>query len=329
MESDRFKLGLFLILSFIIICFLFVVFGLFDYGTKKVQIVTLFEESVAGLETGSMVQLRGVPIGRVKDITISMNDNLIRVDMEINIKKVRIQALGGEVETAFTESSFYQLMRKEIGKGLCAQIQMNGITGGKTIGLDYVPKDESPLRFAKPGFNKNGVFYIPSVPSTMIDMRNRLLTTLEKIASVDYKGISDRAEALLTAAENVISDPNIGSTLKNMNWLTAELEKSVNALNKSVPPERLEKIAVDTQESLAGMKVLIEKLEKSVDAAKVSETSEAFRNAATTVAENKRLIRETLVRLGTALDRLSELLQTLDENPESVIQGKHENAKGK
>ena len=42
MESDKFKLGLFLILSFIICCFLFVVFGLFDYGQKKVQIVTLF-----------------------------------------------------------------------------------------------------------------------------------------------------------------------------------------------------------------------------------------------------------------------------------------------
>ena len=111
MESDKFKLGLFLILSFIICCFLFVVFGLFDYGQKKVQIVTLFEESVQGLEVGSTVQLRGVPIGRVKDITISMQDQLIRVDMEIDINKVRMQALGGQVETEVTENNFYNLMQ--------------------------------------------------------------------------------------------------------------------------------------------------------------------------------------------------------------------------
>ena len=251
-----------------------------------------------------------------------MNDNLIRVDMEINIDKVRMQALGGAVETALSESGFYQLMRKEIGKGLCAQIQMNGITGGKTIGLDYVPKDDAPIRFARPGFNQGGVFYIPSVPSTMIDMRNRLLTTLEKIASVDYKGLTEKAEAVLAAAEKVISNPNVEAALQNLNELTDELNKSARTLNKAVTPERLEKITLDTQEALVGMKVLVEKLEKSIDAAKVGETSTAFRNAATTVSENKRLVRESLVRLSTVLDRLSELLQTLDENPESVIQGK-------
>ena len=322
MESDKFKLGLFLIFSFIIICFLFVVFGLFDYGTQKAQIVTLFQESVQGLETGSTVQLRGVPIGKVKDITISMNDNLIRVDMEINIQKVRMQALGGEVETELTESGFYILMQKEMTKGLCAQIQMNGITGGKSVGLDYLTKGETVMEFAKPGFTSTGVFYMPSRPSVMTDLRNRLVTTLERIAAVDFKKLSERAESLMSSAEVLISEPSVTGTIKNLDQITGELSRSIKTLNTTFTPERMEKITLDTQESLAGLKELIEKMEKSIDAAKVDETSAAFREAASTVSENKRIIRETLVRLGTALDRLSELLQMLEENPESIIHGK-------
>lgn len=322
MESDRFKLGLFLILSFIICCFMFVVFGLFDYGSKKVQMVTLFKESVQGLETGSTVQLRGVPIGKIKDITISMQDELIRVDMEINISKVRMQALGGEVETELSESSFYHLMQKEIGKGLCAQIQMNGITGGKSIGLDYLEKGAAASDFAKPGFNNGGIFYIPSRPSMMTDLKNRLLETLEKIAAVDYQKLANQTEELLTTAETFLANPSLTGAIQNLDSISGELNKSINTLNVSLTPERMEKIAVDSQESLSALKELILKLEQSVDAAKVEETSAAFRNAASTVTENKRIIRETLVRLGTALDRLSELLQTLDENPEAIIHGK-------
>ena len=324
MESDKFKLGLFLLLSFVICCFLFVVFGLFDYGQKKVQIVTLFEESVQGLEVGSTVQLRGVQIGRVKDITISMHDQLIYVDMEINIKKVRMQALGGEVETEVTESAFYSLMRKEISKGLCAQIQMTGITGGKSIGFDYAAKDTKFPEYAKPGFNADGIFYIPSRPSAMIDLRNRLFQTLEKVAAIDFKGISERTEKVLTSVEKLVGSPELASAVKNLDNLTKELNDTVAAFNKSVTPERINELAISSQEMLTATRKMVENLEKEIINAKIDKTTESIRSAGQVVSDNRRLIQDSLIRLGTALDRLSELLQTIEENPQSFIQGKKE-----
>ena len=322
METDKFKLGLFLILSFVIVCFLFVVFGLFDYGQKKVHIVTLFEESVQGLEVGSTVQLRGVPIGRVKDITISMHDKLIRVDMEIEVNKVRMQPLGGEVETEVTEENFYHLMKTEISKGLCAQLQMNGITGGKSIGLDYIENKNELTNFATPGFHSEGLFYMPSRPSTMIDLRKRLLLTLEKVAAIDFKGIAARTERVLDSADRLISNPKLESAIKNLDSLTRELEVTVKNINGTVTPERLERLTTETQATLEATRKLVTTLEKTVGEARVGETTEAIRDASTTVSENKRVIRETLLRLGSALDRLSELLQTLEENPQSIIRGK-------
>lgn len=322
MESDKFKLGLFLILSFIICCFLFVVFGLFDYGQKKVQIVTLFEESVQGLEVGSTVQLRGVPIGRVKDITISMQDQLIRVDMEIDINKVRMQALGGQVETEVTENNFYNLMQGEIEKGLCAQLQMNGITGGKSIGLDYVDKGVKLKDYAKAGFNEDGIFYMPSRPSAMLDLRKKLYQTLESVASIDFKGISERTEKLLRSAEKLVSNPELTVAVNNVNKLTAELNKTVQAFNQALPPERIIGLTAEAQKTLVSARQAIEKLNTEIENAKLGETTTAIRNASDTITDNRRLIKDSLIQLRTALDRLSELLQTIEENPEAFIHGK-------
>ena len=89
LESDKFKLGLFVTISFFSICIVFIAFGFFDFVSEKVAMVTLFQESVQGLEAGSLVKYRGVPIGKVTDITINTKNTLIRVDMEINLKKLR------------------------------------------------------------------------------------------------------------------------------------------------------------------------------------------------------------------------------------------------
>lgn len=322
MESDKFKLGLFLILSFIICCFLFVVFGLFDYGQEKVEIVTLFDESVQGLEVGSTVQLRGVPIGKVKDITISMKDQLIRVDMEIDLQKVRMQAIGGQVETEISEPNFYNLIRDEISKGLCAQLQMNGITGGKSIGLDYADKDAKLKEHVTPGFNTDGVFYMPSRPSAMIDLRKKFYQTLENIAAVDFKAISERTEKLLISVDTIISNPALEAAILNIEKLTIELNKSVGSFNQALPPERIVALTNEVQQTLSSVKQASVTLNKEIENAKIGETTLAIRNAGNTVTDNRRLIKDSLIRTRTALDRLSELLQTIEENPEVFIHGK-------
>ena len=321
MESDKFKLGLFLILSFIICCFLFVVFGLFDYGEQKVNAVVLFKESVKGLEVGSTVQLRGVPIGRVKDITFSMEDKLIRVDMELDVKKVRMRAEGGDVETEANESAFFDLLEREIGKGLCAQIQMNGITGGKSIVFDYVDSGTKLPPYAISGFHNN-VFYIPSRPSAISDITNRVHQTLAKIAQIDFKGLSEKTDKLLISAEKLVSDPALTASLKNIDELTVKLNKTVENINQSLPAERIAQLTDEAQKTLVDTRKTIKLLETEIEKAKLGETTAAIRDASDTLSDNKRLVKDSLVRLGTALDRLSELLQTIEENPEAFIQGK-------
>ena len=127
MEADKFKLGLFVSVSFILICMLFIVFGLFDFVNTKIPVYSQFQESVQGLESGALVKYRGVPIGKVTDITLSTSSNLIRVDMEINLSKMHADPVEGQKAVAITEPEFYSFMKREIAGGLRARLEQKRI----------------------------------------------------------------------------------------------------------------------------------------------------------------------------------------------------------
>ncbi len=325
MESDKFKLGLFIIVSFLVICTLFVVFGLFDYGSRKAPMTTLFSESVQGLESGSLVKLRGVPIGKVRNITISMEDKLIRVDMDINISKVNMRPVGKLEHKKITEADFYAMMLKEISSGLRARLEMSGITGGKYIEFDYHQSDvpeEPDSNMPRPGFDSSGVFFMPSEPSMLAGLRSSVSEIVAKIASVDYKGISEKLEKVLENTNSLISDPSLKQMLHNSDELSARLTVTVANLNKALTEERLQKISEEASQTLANLQALTAKMQVILEEAKVKETTSSFREAADSVSDARKSMKNTLAKLNDTLDSVDELIRTLEENPRSIISGK-------
>lgn len=114
------------------------------------------------------------------------------------------------------------------------------------------------------------------------------------------------------------------SAITNLDDLTDELNKTVTSFNKSLTPERIDELTKDTLQTLSATKKMVESLQKEIEKAKIDKTTESIRLAGDTIADNRRLIQDSLTRFSSALDRLSELLQMIDENPQAFIQGKKE-----
>ena len=309
MEADKFKLGLFVSVSFILICMLFIVFGLFDFVNTKIPVYSQFQESVQGLEFGALVKYRGVPIGKVTDITLSTSNNLIRVDMEINLSKMHTDPAEGQKAVAITEPEFYSFMKREIAGGLRARLELNGISGFKYIELDYQENSQAPKNaFAKNGFGKDGVFFIPSEPSMMSGLRSGITETIAKIASIDYKQISEKLDTTLNSATELLSNPNLKKMLENSEKLTSELSRTIHALNSAFTPKRFEELSA--------------RLDKVVAESKIPETSSSFRNAAYSLRDSERAFNNTMAKFNDTLDALTELIQMLDANPSALLSGK-------
>lgn len=323
LESDKFKLGLFVTISFLFICAVFIVFGFFDFVSEKVAMVTLFQESVQGLETGSLVKYRGVPIGKVTDITINTKNTLIRVDMEINLTKLREEPIGKSRRNPVTSAAFYTFMTHEIANGLRASLEFNGISGFKYIELDYKAKKNTHknIPFSFVGDGKH-IFFIPSEPSMLSGLRSGITETIAKIASIDYKQLSDKVETVLTKAQELIADPNLKKMLKNSNAVSEQLSSTVKNLNQALTPEKLDTMTSQLMVSMQQIKILTEKMNKTIADAKIPETTSSFRSAVTSFRDSERAFNNTMAKFNDAMDAMSELIRTLDNNPSSILNGK-------
>ena len=69
-ETNKYKLGLFVTAAVVLFILAVTCMGLFDFLSAKAYLRTTVSESVQGLNTGSSVKLRGVPIGKITNITV-------------------------------------------------------------------------------------------------------------------------------------------------------------------------------------------------------------------------------------------------------------------
>ena len=229
----------------------------------------------------------------------------------------------GQKAIAITEPEFYSFMKREIAGGLRARLELNGISGFKYIELDYQDNAQTLKKtVAKNGFGKDGVFFIPSEPSMLSGLRSGITETIAKIASIDYKQISEKLDTTLNSANELLSNPNMKRMLENSEKLTAELSTTIHALNSAFTPKRFEELSDRTTAVLEQIKELSARLDKVVVESRIPETSSSFRNAALSLRDSEQAFNSTMAKFNDTLDALTELIQMLDANPSALLSGK-------
>jgi paraquat-inducible protein B len=109
--------------------------------TNTLKYVMHFNGSVRGLAVGAPVQLRGIPIGRVIDISLELDKKTaeIRVPVIVELEPDRIESLHEDAKVSDED-----VMEQLIKKGLRAQLQTGSlVTGQLLIDLDFHPGSKS------------------------------------------------------------------------------------------------------------------------------------------------------------------------------------------
>ena len=83
-EAGKFKVGLFLIAGFLLLNGALIWIGAARLLEEKRGYTTYFSESVQGLDVGSAVKYRGVPLGHVTGIHVAPGGLLVEVRMNID-----------------------------------------------------------------------------------------------------------------------------------------------------------------------------------------------------------------------------------------------------
>ena len=317
-QANKFRLGLFVLAGTVLFIAGLFVLGLEGLFVKKGHFVTLFSESVQGLTIGSPVKYKGVPIGTVSKITIQVENKRIRVGMDINLTSFSVDRA---IDDDDIMDLFYDFIKKEREKGLRCRLEYAGITGLKYIELDYFKVHQPEVLIPAPK-HMNGEVYLPSTPSALKDILKLLNTSMEKIAKVDFDGISKRLSDVLDGAKEIVKGPKLLKAIDQLEAMSANLKDSSKVLKDTLTPKKVAEIINNVDKILDKLHQISINLEEQLNKAKIADTADSFRKAANSVKDSKEMISNTLLKVNQAIDSFTEFLNYLNDDPESLIKGK-------
>jgi ABC-type transporter Mla subunit MlaD len=215
-EANKFKIGLFLIGGFLIFNATLVWIGASSLIGSAKPYVTYFAESVQGLEVGSAVKFRGVPLGRVTEIGVAPDGALVEVRMEI--------------KPEFT-----------VSPGMRAILTSSGITGLAFVELGFPspgPAQPAPSLSFKPRGS-----YIPSQRSFLTNLMSALTEIATQLRGLDIPGLVADYRELAQAFNRKLAGPEVDSALKHISQAAAALDGLTRRATATLEGAKLEQTA--------------------------------------------------------------------------------------
>ncbi|KHE90462.1 MAG: MlaD family protein [Candidatus Scalindua rubra] len=254
-KANFFKIGIFVISATIIAIIAIVVLGVGTLFKKKIFFETYIEGSVQGLDVGSPVKMRGVPMGNVEEIAFVREKYKFDVSSEedLNYGQYVFIQLSVEPKMEATEKEQLQFLVNMIAKGLRIRLASQGITGGAYLEADFLdPEKHPPMKLAwEPGSH-----YIPSAPSTITQFTESVEKILEKLEELNVKGITDGLEKTLVSVNKILNDTKVTKIAEHAEQLLLELSDTNKRLKPvlsdvSVTMATVQRITRDTEKPLS------------------------------------------------------------------------------
>lgn len=262
-KAHYYRIGVFVIIGFVITVVGIVVFGAGKFFRTKIIIETYFDQSVQGLEVGAPVKYRGVQIGNVKEISLVFNHykteyNYVLVRSEIYPKAIGIQKTLGRMPTKEEHRKAVKLL---IEKGLRLKLDSAGITGVAFLNLVYLdPKQYPPLKIDwKPEY-----MYIPSAPGTIAVVTQAIENFTRKLETIDVEGITDKVNQILVNANKAIEDAQIAALSKDIRGLVGSLNTNSKNFNSIMQSKEVRQSLKDLSQALANINTASSEFPKTV-----------------------------------------------------------------
>ena len=218
-QTSKTAIGAFVIGAIALTVMSVIVFGSGKLFSETIPVVFYFKGSVQGLSVGSPIKCKGVQIGEVTEIKMTLDNELMEVDIPVYavLYPDRISfAKGRKARNS---------LKPAIDAGLRAQLQMQSlITGQLLIALDFYP-DAPAAQFQGDGT----VPEIPTIPTVVEQLE-------EVVKNIKFDEILEKLTRTADGIEKLVNDPDLAEGIDNLNETLQELKILVNNVNHQVDP---------------------------------------------------------------------------------------------
>src|SRR6516165_6062585 len=272
--------------------------------THKAPYLVYFLGSVAGLQVGAPVQLRGITVGQVTDVHMELNPKTLtlHVPVTIELETERIQMEGGNSTADQSEVILEALVKH----GLRAQLQSASLlTGQLMVSLDFFPNAPAAE------INHKGKYpELPSVPSDLQGLMRSVNALLAKLADLPLDKVMADADDTLKGAAKLMNGPELNQAVKSLNNALLSMKSLARNLNVDLGPllVALKGAAAAGQTALDQATVTLASADKTLGAN----------------SQFKRDLDNLMSQLKDAARSIRVLTDYLEQHPEALLQGKTE-----
>lgn len=322
---DRWKLGLFVLTGFGALVGAMTFAGMAQLQRPSKEAFAFFDEPVVGLEPGSSVRFRGVPIGVVDDITLASDKKHLQVRMALYDDK--LVKLGLAVEDLGPDKAFPADLR--------AQLVTQYITQMSFVLVDFVVPGSArdrELPFQSP------INTIRTIPSAFRSFEEGLRDVMREVPA-----IATAAKTMFEDVSRGFADAKLGEMARRLDDTLRAVEAKIAGLDEmpalkaatgafgEMETMLRELRAPDgaVQQVVAQLREMSRQVREAADAAEFAATSKSLRSAADGVAQMSgdaaalaRDFRAELGSLRAALASVERLADLLERDPGSLLRGR-------
>ena len=294
--------------------------GVGNLFKSNVEMVAFFPGSVNGLSVGAPVKFKGVEIGRVQKILISV-DEAYRTDFHIpvffELDPEKMTRQGAPVTPESLRDK--KLLRSLYDSGLRAQLEAESlVTGVLYVELDIHPNTPYKLQLSEDSKLRE----IPTLPTTLEQATGAIKEIFDKLEEVDFGGLVMSVNETVKEINTLVSSPELNSVAKNLNTLLGDADSAVSDISGLVRSARgkVDDVAESVEKTMQGSRATLSKIDGTL-----TEAQKTLSSVSGLIQPESGLLYqldETLSSLREAARSVRQLADSLDRNPSALVFGR-------
>jgi ABC-type transporter Mla subunit MlaD len=256
MKPNYFKIGVFVIVAFVLILGAVVVFGSGLFTEEKLYFETYFSDSVSGLNVGAPMELKGVRMGQVEKITFARNEYEMppgsEEDLTYGSYVVVLSSIEMDNLPVVAEENRQQILSQFISRGFRVRLASNLLTGQAYLQGEYLDPERYPV-LAVPWEPKH--LYVSSAPGEFSTMKQSVDNILIKLEQIDTKRIGGLVEELLVSVNKAVVDANIPALSSGIQDLVANADQAVTGINTAAISDGIQSLVANANKAIDDVNV--------------------------------------------------------------------------
>jgi len=188
----------------------------------QIAYVTYFPGTVHGLVAGTSVQMKGVPVGRVRDVRLRYVPETASLETPVTIE-IDPRKLELPVDRMALNNALARLVNRGMRATLASSLVLPGASG---ISLDIV---------ARAGTARLAVEHDPPIiPASQTG--NGIDNTLARIQALPIEDIARNLQSTTARVDQLVHDPALSESIQRVNRSLADIEKITATTRENVGP---------------------------------------------------------------------------------------------